>query len=57
MAKILLHFRGHLPYDEIERFETRIKKELDENGFAIVDDNFDIYEIESDYENSKKRAE
>lgn len=57
MAKILLHFRGRLPYDEIERLEIRIKKELDENGFAIVDDNFDIYEIESDDENSKKRVE
>lgn len=51
MAKVLLHLKRKLPYDEIERLEATIKKELDEYGFAIVDDNFDIYEIESEEKN------
>lgn len=56
MAKLILKLKQRLPYDEIERLENRIKKELNENGFAVVDaDTVDIYEIDDD--KPKGRAE
>lgn len=47
MSKLILKLKVHLPYPEIERLEDCIKKDLEQNGFAIIDDKFDIYEIET----------
>lgn len=54
MSKLILKLKQHLPYNEIERLEDCIKRDLDENGFAIIDDKFDIYEIETE---EKHRAD
>ena len=47
MSKLILKVKEHLPYAEIERLEEQIKKDLEKNGFAIVDDCIDIYEIKT----------
>ena len=46
MKKLIIKMKGCLTVDDRERFETDLKKQLDENGFAVVDDWVDIYEID-----------
>lgn len=45
MSKLILKLKQKLPFPEIERLEEAIKNDLEKNGFAIIDDKFDIYEI------------
>lgn len=47
MSKLILKLKRKLVFDDIERLERTIKQELDEYGFAIVEeDMFDIYELD-----------
>ena len=48
MGKLILKLKEYLPFNEIDRLEDAIKRDLDTNGFAIIDDKFDIYEIETE---------
>ena len=47
MSKLILKVKPNLPYAEILRLEETIKNDLEKNGFAIVDNSIDIYEIET----------
>lgn len=47
MSKLILKVKDKLPYNELLRLENTIKEDLQKNGFAVIDDRIDIYEIET----------
>ena len=46
MKKVILKYKGKLPTDEIERLMMGIHRDLDEIGFVVIDDRFDVIEID-----------
>lgn len=46
MKKVILQFDGILVQDEIERIEERVKHDLDQNGFIIIDNRFKVIEFD-----------
>ena len=48
MSKLILKVNRHLPYNELLRLEETIKEDLEKNGFAIIDNSIDIYEIKTE---------
>ena len=47
MSKLILKVKDRLPCNELLRLEDAIKEDLEKNGFTIIDDRIDIYEIET----------
>lgn len=46
MSKLLLKIKGTYPYIDVLKIEKQLLKDLENNGFAIIDDRFDVYEID-----------
>lgn len=46
MSKLIIKVKRVLRDDDRERLEFQLKKDLENNGFAVIDDNFEVYEIE-----------
>ena len=53
MKKLIFKVNCMLSYDDMERLEQDIIKSLDKNGFAIIDNRIDIYEIEVGEDDNK----
>lgn len=45
MSKLILKPTVMIHRDELDRLEERIAKDLERNGFAIIDPIFEVYEI------------
>ena len=54
MNGLVFKFNGVLIARELEDIQEDFKNQLDRNGFIVVDDRFDIYEIKN--ENTLKGA-
>lgn len=46
MSRLVIKIKRKLRDSDREGIENSIKKDLDENGFVLLDDNFDIYELD-----------
>ena len=51
MGKLILKLKMTLPYTDTLEIENQILKDLDTNGFAIIDDRFDVYELDEKEDN------
>lgn len=45
MSKLVIKVKKKMGDNDRERLEAQIKKDLDTNGFVVIDNNFDVYEI------------
>ena len=48
MKGVILKYKGSASLDELERMEIMIKAGLKTNGFIIVDDRFDVIEVDTE---------
>ena len=46
MSKLVIKFDGILPPDELERISADFKNQLDRDGFIVIDNRFQVFEIE-----------
>ena len=45
MSKVIIKHKGYLCPEELEWIEARIDKDLENRGFTVLDDNYDIIVI------------
>ena len=50
MKKLIIKCTGVMKPDDRDRLEENIKLDLERNGFALLDDRFEVYEIDTDKE-------
>lgn len=48
MNKLIIVCDQLVKPDELERTEERIKRDLERNGFALLDNRFKVYEIKEE---------
>lgn len=46
MSKLVIKLKCLTKVDDRERIEEWIKKDLKENGFVLIDDMFEVYEVD-----------
>lgn len=52
MKKLIIVCKGNIKPDELCRTEDRIKRDLDRQGFALLDDRYEIHEIDTGKEDT-----
>lgn len=50
MKKLIIVCKGSIKPDELLRIEDQIKRDLDQHGFALLDDRYEVHEIDTDKE-------
>lgn len=48
MSKVIIQYEDHLKIDDIDRLQEAIKKQLDRDGFIVVDGRAKIYIIDEE---------
>jgi hypothetical protein len=48
MKGVILKYRGMMPIDELDRAYEQFKKEMEQFGFVIIDDRFDVIEVDTE---------
>jgi hypothetical protein len=46
MSRLVIKIKRTLRDSDREGIENTIKKDLDENGFVLLDDNFEVYDLD-----------
>ena len=46
MSRLVIKIKRTLRDPDREGIEISIKKDLDENGFVLLDDNFEVYDLD-----------
>ena len=46
MKKVILKYDGVLIHDELERIEEQFKSDLEQNGFIVIDNRFEVIEFD-----------
>lgn len=50
MKKLIIKHKGMISARELEDVYELLKKQLDSDGFALIDNRFEVYEIDTEQE-------